>query len=371
MLVSASVGIVAWSGPRLLIAVSLALHILIATLPATSRRHRAHIAFAYYAAALWPVIAAGVQLYGWHAIPFLLVVTGLAASMLASCWLLPGTLLPLVATAIPPIGIIGVASPLTSAGILFPGTAWLGLFATALISFGLKRYPALTVPTILAVSAVLNGVARDPKPPPGWQGVNTHFGDIRSKKDLAAEFRSAEWIQQTARTSESRVLVFPELAVTRWTQATEAFWQPTLDVLAQQRRTFLTGAGLPIRDGRDYQNALIAVPFHLGTETEFVAQSIPLPWVMWNPIAVEDRVPLNLIGRRTMTVGGERVAALICYEQLIVWPVFTAVSERPSVIVAISNAVWTKNTLIPAVQAGSVWAWSRLFDIPAISAVNQ
>jgi hypothetical protein len=30
-------------------------------------------------------------------------------------------------TALPPLGIIGWASPFLSAGVLFPGTAWLGL----------------------------------------------------------------------------------------------------------------------------------------------------------------------------------------------------------------------------------------------------
>ena len=371
LLVAALVGIVAWSGPRLLIPVSLAIPVLIATLPVETRRHRAYVAFAYYAAALWPVVAAGVQLYGWHAIPFLVVVTGMAALVLAACWLLPGTVLPMGATALPPIGIIGVASPLTSAGVLFPGMAWFGLVSTAVVPFGLKRHPTWTAPTVLALSLVLNGAARDPEPPAGWRGVDTRFGDIRSKREPAAEFRSAEWVQRIAFTSESRVLVFPELTVTRWTRATEAFWQPTLDELAHQRRTLLLGAGLPIPGGQDYQNALIAVPFHPSTETAFLPQSIPLPWVMWNPIAAKDRVPLSLTGRRTLNVAGERVAALICYEQLILWPVFTAVSERPSVIVAISNAVWTQNTPIPSVQKASVWAWSRLFDIPAISAVNQ
>lgn len=366
---AALTGVVAWSGPAAFIPLSLALPIICSPLP--TRRHRVSVALAYYAAALWPVIAAGLQFYGLPAVPFLLVIVGVATFMLAACWLLPGTVLPMVAVAVPPIGIIGVANPLTSAGILFPGTSWIGLIATALIPFGVARCPACTVPTVLVVALTLNGLARTPQPPAGWRGVDTHFGDIRNKKDLAAEFRSAEWIQQVARSSDTRVLVFPELSVTRWTPATEAFWQPTLAPLGEDSRTLLLGAGLPISGGQDYRNVLIAVPFGLSTETPFVEQSIPLPWVMWNPIAVKDRVPLNLWGRRIIEVAGQRTAALICYEQLILWPVFTAVSERPTVLVAISNAVWTKGTPIPNLQRSAVWAWSRLFDIPAISAVNQ
>lgn len=369
MVLAALTGVVAWNGLAAFIPLSLALPILCATLP--TRRHRVSVALTYYAAALWPVIAAGIQLYGLPAAPFLLLLVGIAASMLSTCWLLPGTVLPMVAAAVPPIGIIGVANPLTSAGILFPGTSWIGLIATAPIPFGVARCPACTVPTVLAVALTLNGLARTAPPPAGWRGVDTHFGDIRNKKDLATEFRSAEWIQQVARSSDAQVLVFPELSVTRWTPATEAFWQPTLAPLEEDNRTLLLGAGLPISGGQDYRNVLIAVPFRLSTETAFVEQSIPLPWVMWNPIAVKDRVPLNLWGRRTIEVAGQRAAALICYEQLLVWPVFTAVSEPPTVLVTVSNAVWTKGTPIPAVQRSAVWAWSRLFDLPAISAVNQ
>ena len=204
LLVAALVGIVAWSGPRLLIPVSLAIPVLIATLPVETRRHRAYVAFAYYAAALWPVVAAGVQLYGWHAIPFLVVVTGMAALVLAACWLLPGTVLPMGATALPPIGIIGVASPLTSAGVLFPGMAWFGLVSTAVVPFGLKRHPTWTAPTVLALSLVLNGAARDPEPPAGWRGVDTRFGDIRSKREPAAEFRSACLSSRNSRSPDGR-----------------------------------------------------------------------------------------------------------------------------------------------------------------------
>ena len=41
--------------------------------------------------------------------------------------------LALLATIVPPLGIIGLASPLTAAGYLFPGTAWVGLAAVALL----------------------------------------------------------------------------------------------------------------------------------------------------------------------------------------------------------------------------------------------
>ena len=372
MLLAACVGVLAWSGPIVLIPISLALPVL-CHWPSGSInwRERGFVAFAYFAAALWPVTAAGIQLYGIAAVPFLLVVSLAASGLLAMPFCVPSVALPLVLTAVPPLGIIGVANPITASGILFPHTAWFGLIATLLLPGALIRFRnAVATPAALVV-LTLNAVYHSPEQPRGWQGVNTNFGDIRDKKDRTAEFRAAQWIQETALASNARVLVFPELAVTRWTEATEAFWQPTTQQLVAQRRTMLIGAGIAIPGTRDYQNVLIAVPSLPGHETNYLSQSIPLPWVMWNPIAAKERVPLRLWGSGILKVADERAAVLICYEQLISWPILKSTFGNPTAIVAISNAVWTRGTPIPAVQSASVVAWSRLFHLPVISSVNQ
>lgn len=372
MLLAACAGVAAWSGPIALIPLSLALPLL-CQWPSKSIdwRCRTLVAFAYYAAALWPVTAAGVHLYGIAAIPFLLVVTLIVSGLIAAAWGLPSTVLPLILMVVPPIGIFGVAHPLTAAGILFPRAAWIGLLATLLLPSALIRFPRMVATVVLLISLTLNVLYHPVPPPAGWQGIDTNFGDIRDRKDLSAEFRAAQSIQETALTSHSRVLVFPELAVTRWTEATEAFWKPTLEQLSIDRRTVLIGAGVSMPGTRDYQNVLITVPSRPGDETHFVSQRISLPWVMWNPLALKDRVPLRPWASGILEVAGERAAVLICYEQLISWPMLTAMAERPTVVVAISNAVWTRRTPIPAVQSASIASWSRLFGLPAVSSVNQ
>jgi hypothetical protein len=372
MLLAAVTGALAWSGPAVLIPLSIALPVL-CHWPNVSIRwpERGYIAFAYYAADLWPLTAAGVQLYGTAAIPFLFVVTVVVSAILGASWMLPSTLLPSILTAIPPICIFGVAHPATAAGILFPGGTWIGLLATLFLPSTLIRYPRSATSAAILISLALNISYRAPEIPAGWQGVNTSFGDIRDKKVGAAEFRAALAIQETALKSNARVLVFPELAVSRWTEATEAFWQPTLQSLAEQRRTVLIGAGIPIKGSQDYQNVLMSVPFPSAGETRYVSQRIPLPWAMWNPIAAKDRVPLHLLGSGTIEVASERAAVVICYEQLLLWPILSAMAERPTVLVAVSNAVWTRGTPIPAAQAASVAAWSRLFNLPSVVSVNQ
>jgi hypothetical protein len=254
-----------------------------------------------------------------------------ASLLLALPWCLPGPpAIALALTAVPPLGIIGVANPLTAAGLLFPGTAWFGLAFTALLPSLVIAWPKPTLAFAALAFCTTNAVYREPTPPLSWATVDAEFGDVRDPNDFAAEFRAAEFVQSAAMNTDARVLVFPEMVVTRWTEATEAFWEPTLLKLAEQRRTLIVGAGLPMGNTRDYRNALVVA----GAEKQQFFQRIPLPWVMWNPIATKDRVPLRLRGPAILTVAGERAAPLICYEQLIPWPILTAALDRPSVVLA-------------------------------------
>jgi apolipoprotein N-acyltransferase len=92
---------------------------------------------------------------------------------------------------------------------------------------------------------------------------------------------------------------------------------------------------------------------------------------MWNPFHSERGVALNLLGPGTVVVGGQRAAVLICYEQLLTWPMLRSAIERPTVLIAISNVSWTAATLVPQVQHTCVRAWARLFGLPVISAINS
>lgn len=79
---------------------------------------------------------------------------------------------------------------------------------------------------------------------------------------------------------------------------------------------------------------------------------------------------MNLSGRSTITVSGERAAIFICYEQLLPWSYLTAFASDPTVLVGAANASWTKHTVIPKYQAAALQAWGRLFGTPVISATN-
>ena len=92
---------------------------------------------------------------------------------------------------------------------------------------------------------------------------------------------------------------------------------------------------------------------------------------MWNPFHPEGGVALNLLGQGTIDLGGQRAAILICYEQLLTWPMLRSAIEKPTVLVAISNEAWTASTIVPRIQHTCVRAWARLFGLPVISAINS
>ena len=99
-------------------------------------------------------------------------------------------------------------------------------------------------------------------------------------------------------------------------------------------------------------------------------QRIPVPIAMWNPFRSQS-ARLNLFASPVVPIAGERAAVLVCYEQVLTWPVLTSVPHKPTVLVAVANDHWATGTPIPAFQAAAVRAWSRLLGIPAVHATNQ
>jgi apolipoprotein N-acyltransferase len=201
-----------------------------------------------------------------------------------------------------------------------------------------------------------------------WVGVNTSFGNIHATDDPLVEFSVAERIQKTALSVHGRVILFPEMVIRRWGESTDLFWQPTFDALRAQGSTILIGAGLPSPASLDeYRNTIVI----RGVDNSPIfEQRIPVPLAMWKPWGGKDRVPLNLFGPPTIQLASERAAILICYEQLLPWSYVSALWHQPTVIVGLSNAYWTKSTVIPNNQSAALQAWGRLFRTPVISATN-
>jgi len=394
-----------------------------ACLSAETRKAAYRSALAYYMSALWPMVF-GLEAYWKSVIPLIpLLLWTFTAVLLSMPWTIAWTShrvhclwrapLALLVTILPPLGIIGLASPLIGAGYLFPRTAWAGLAAVALIpgillavqEMELRQRCAVRGFVIaLCIALTIGGRlfdSGDAKPPCRWVAVNTNFRDVSQP---FRDFYAAQFIQQKAAESSARVLVFPESVIPRWSEATEAFWRQSLARCRAHGQILVVGAGLPrptegniqkLSDLRLYDfgaaidalkrmdtasvhlierspgpeptdNALIVV----GAESARFYQRVPVPIGMWKPFS-RTSVPLRVHAPGVLAIDHQRAAVLICYEQMLTFPILASMLQHPTVIVGISNTFWVGGTTIPRYQANAVRAWARLFRLPYLLAVNS
>ena len=371
-----AVGAAAWSGYTPAIAFSLLVLILL-VLP-RRRKDAFLLMLCYYAGATWQMVPGASVFFGHHANPIQIVLLWLgASSILAAPWAalwshrarlrLCGVLITLVLLAVPPLGIIGWASPLTAAGILFPGLAWVGLLLTLLICGFLAAYPRRAIVLTFAFALPAQLFYRPAKPPADWQAVSTHFAGVGlDTPDPLAEYAAAQFIQKTAINSSARVIVFPETVVSNWNEATDAFWDRTIKTLRRDGKTLLVGANVSEPNGNHYFNAIIVRG--ASANDEFL-QRIPIPMAMWTPYS-KDGVPLRLAGAGILDIAGAKAAVLICYEHLLIWPAMTSFVQRPTVLLGIANDYWARATTVPEIQRACLASWARLFHVPMLWAEN-
>jgi predicted amidohydrolase len=406
-------GLAVSTGRSLAIAAAVVMPAL--ALRAESRLKSCQSAALYYGAALWPLIPGANNFFGPKvSILVALLLWTVSAALLSSPWLLVwssnveqalwrapvGVLL----TVAPPFGIIGWASPVVVAGILFPATSWCGLLACIALTGALAVWPRRAAIAALAVAGFANLIRpTDPRPPAGWVAVDTHFGSIsHGGASPVAEYTAAVEIQHEALSRRAVVIVFPETVVPYWTASTDAFWEETLVALRASGKTILVGARIPELGAAgamtDFSASLAALRWELGgangirisgpteelvwqprysnvmilrgVQAGVVRQRIPVPIAMWNPFR-RDTARMNLFGAGIVQVGNERAGIVICYEQLIVWPVLMTIIRHPTVLIAPANDYWAVATTIPTFQRTATRAWARLFGIPYLIAVNK
>lgn len=370
------VGATAWIGYLAAIPISLFIFLLLGRLEA--RTSVLVLMVGYYAGATWQVFPAAATFFGHHVSPFEVILLWAGWSLVlglpwAAFWSrkrerrLYTVPILLALLAAPPLGLIGVASPLTTSGVLFPGLGWFGLVLTLFICGLLASYPVAGVALATFCSVPAQLVYHEPQPPSDWQAVTTHFGGVGlDTPSPLAEYTAAQWIQQTALGSPAHVIVFPETVVSNWNEATDTFWDGTFELLKGQGKTILVGANVSDASSPHYFNSLL---IRGATQQSDFLQRIPIPMAMWTP-GSDRGVPLRLNGAGTLRVAGQNGAILICYEQLLIWPVLTSFKEHPSVLIGVANDYWARHTTVPEIQHACLTSWARLFHLPMLWAEN-
>src|ERR1700730_6690145 len=305
--VAATTAATAWNGHLAAIPLSLVAPLLV--YHTKSRKHAYASMFSYYAGASWPLIPGARAFFGVQGTPIIGLSLCLAAALLLA---LPWSLLfsrrrgraafsvplSMLLAAMPPLGIIGWASPLLSAGVLFPGSKWFGLALITVFLIAFRFKPALSVVSLALCALVFHFQYTQPQIPAGWEAVNTNYGGVgQGDTDFTTEYNTHQSMQTTILESHAAVLLFPEHLVTNWNESTEAFWGDTLTSVAAQHRTVLIGAGInqpgdsrnPFDQNR-YLNVLLA---RGENNTALYQERIPIPIAMWKPFG-DEGVPLNL-----------------------------------------------------------------------------
>ncbi len=381
-------GRIGWSGEVLLLPLTMIFPVLWAMTP--SRSIAALVSAGYFLAASRGLPQGVANFYASDLWPGLLLWVTASVSFIAvhaALWMRPcdefasGTrgadlarairyLLAMGLTALPPFGITGWAHPLTAAGVLFPGWGWWGVGATAILlvlTIGRRWRIAVAVIGGLYVWSLTNWTP--PKLPPGWIAVDLKQGRTLGRDgSLAYQRDLIDTVRKAAEAGQDvRVATLPESALGFWTPTVARVWQEGL------RGSSLTVvAGAAVIDQRGYDNVMVAIS--ADSATILYRERMPVPGSMWQPwlrrTGQGGGARADFFGNPVVEVDGIRIAPLICYEQLIVWPVLQSTLHAPEVIVAVGNGWWTENTSIVAIQKASISAWASLFSLPVVIAFN-
>ena len=374
---AASVGVVAWSGEPLLLPIAMLFPTLWAFAP--SRIGAVLVSAGYFLAASRGLPQGVVNFYGsgfgagftlWvgAAIGFVLV----HAVLWTAC---PGIsrstryLLAAVLMSIPPFGIVGWAHPITAAGVLFPAWGWLGLVAAVIGLFTMTtRYWPIAIAIFGGLWIWSAATWTPPKMPEGWIGLDTQFGGGQEVYTNYEHHRELITRVNAAVNDANSVVILPEGAVGFWTPMVERLW---LDALVDVDVT--VNAGAIVVNAAGYDNVMLEIS---GTNANVLyKERMPVPVSMWQPwkkLAGEvGGAQAHIFANPVFDFAGLRIAPLICYEQLLIWPILHSVMLSPDAIIATGNGWWTTETTIVAIQGGIAVAWAQLFDLPLITAFNR
>ncbi len=358
----------------------------------------------YYGAGMLP---GGGSLEGAGAWVLLVAMLSLPAYLVPAAWVrrvpAAGVLLSMLLAAVPPLGLFGMATPWLTAGALLPGVGgfWHGWIALALlvalmVSVGLVRNEDRIGKLVFLLGVALFGVSivlgvRAPAPqlaagaggPGHWRiwAMQEHLGEVPDadqhfdayyafEKDLRAQVRAA--LDEGA-----RLIVTPEGMDPHWNAGEALEWSDVAALARQRHATVLLGIYRPLPrtapGPADWQDGLL----DLGSGA-FYPDRIAQPISMWRPWAAASigSFPLNTSRHSMIETPYGRAAYLLCYEELLVWPVAGQMlpwrAAHPKLLISAANQ-WFVNgphSWLGRTQSRSVRMQALLWNLPLLRSAN-
>ncbi len=273
---------------------------------------------------------------------------------------------------VPPLGYFVWLQPVTAAGILFPHTGFWGLGLTValialLVSLITTRKAIWLIVLCLAGALILNLRYVPPSPPEGWVAVNTALGKMKSSF-IALPLRQVPLIDaaNAALTRGAKVILFPENVSADWLMSSQLQWNATLQNAIHDKADIVLGAQIDEHQGFDNVFILFGQD---GYQVHPARQ--PMPLGLWRPWS-QATYHTHWFNSGKMTVQDQTVAYILCYEQMIPFPLLYSFlkSPRPTVIVSGANQ-WFARPSGYVKQQNVLLANARLFGVPVLIAVNR
>ena len=266
----------------------------------------------------------------------------------------------LVIVSLPPFGLVGWTNPITSAGIVFPGSGFVGLFGVFLVVSLFAYKPTSSVIVILGVAGLFLLDTDKVYQPSTWEGVNTSEKiDTGSANHINVYLRHQK-LTNIANASHANNVLFPESAAGLWTDSSKSLWERS----STNKSVFI---GAEVSKGRSSDNVLIRID-PTGSDIIY-KQRMPVPISMYRPWS-DGGTNAYWFASPVVNIDGLNAGVLICYESLLVWPVLHS-AIKADYLISIGNFWWAKDTSIPTIQNSAVFSWAKLFGLPLVSASNR
>ncbi len=286
------------------------------------------------------------------------------------------TLSLLIILTLPPLGYFFWLNPLASSGVLFPGLGWPGLCLTIILMLLFVITPniknkivGITPISILLVTAILANLAYlPPSAPKDWVAINTKLGGTPANLfEIPARESKLISLAQQALDQNYKVIIFPENIALDWLPGTQFQWQGLNQEANNKNATIVVGAQEDLKNGSS-NNLLIVLGQGNG---QIYSARQPMPIGLWQPWKSEtDNRHWNLPGK--FLLQGQETGYLICYEQIVPWPILSLFLQAPypTVIISVANQ-WFSMPSGYLKQSNHMRAFARLFGVATMTAVNS
>ena len=298
---------------------------------------------------------------------------------------------PIIIIFVPPLYILGIASPLEAVGILFPGFKLFGilLFFTLLIlnniiiqivqrkhiiyNFNFELIRILPFYLIyLTIVFIDNYEYRNPKIPLDWVAISTNFESLSFDEN---RLQSLIYSIKLLIKEKYHVIILPENAVGIWTINNNIF-SNIINYAKKNNSIVLSGAYVRSDDIKQskyninyYDSSIIA--FGKINRVVYLTRQ-PIPIAGWIPFSSHG-LNVHWFSKGIQVINHKKVSFFVCFEELLPGLISTSFlsKESPNIIISVVNNWVGYGTGESKAQFNSIYVMSRLFGTAFLRSWNR